>query len=454
MACIGNRLLTGIPGKLIIMIIFFLCFSAFVPHVSAAVQLNEGINDLGLLKYSETPKTWTVNFNPGDRVEVGVYTSARAEPARYGGWRAYLKINGEKIWEHTGDSNIMDYVLGTTVKESDYRNQYYDLTSKFHPGENTITYYHFTGDGEHGVKIRYTKGATQTPTIAPATLPTPSPSPTQKITTCETGNCGIIEKIYYNGVEVTGDLTPEQRDIGIMINEMVDKVDPIYGSRPIERGFSIDIVTDIYASPVWSETRNMMQVPADSIDLEVAHELGHYNTYGIMMANGGNPAYVPVWFRDGVAEHIAVSATGRTYGSKQEFFTGNLEMKGSVDQINTEALKLLSEARSASESEDLDSNTYGAAGTFVGFLESRYGKDAVIMAMVDSSNREDLIDVLERETGKSYSDLQDEWLEYLDEEYNIYAYYREYSEGNPTASGEGQNPLDGLISSILGLFGL
>ncbi len=448
----GGRchLFQGISKNCIVIITIFVCISFLFPQVSAAMQLVEGENDLGLLKYSETPKTWIINIDSGDMVDVGVYTSTRAEPSRYGGWKAYLKINGEKIWEHTGDSNIKDYISGTTVKESDYRNQYYDLTSKFHPGENTITYYHFTGDGDHGIKIRYTKGAIQTPT----TVSTPVPTPTLEIATCEPGYCGIIETIKYNGVEVSGVLTSEQKEIGIRINEILDDVDPIYGSRPVDREITLDIVTAIDASPVWSETRNLMQVPSDANDLEIAHELGHYNTYGIMMANGGNPAYVPLWFREGLAEHIASTATGTKMGTRQEFFTGNLETKGSKDLIDSAAVNLLDEARSAAESEDLDSNTYGASATFVEFLDDTYGKDTVIIVMVDSSTGEDLISVLERETGKSFSNLQDEWLEFLDEEYKVYEYGQYYQTETPATSGEGEGFLDSLFNSIFSFFGL
>ena len=150
-------------------VICLLIFAGFVlsQPALALTPLNEGVNDLGLLHYTETPKTWTFNLDGTEKVEIGVYNSARAEPGRYGGWNAYLSINGDKIWRHTGDSTIYDYLMGKTVSESAYRNQYYDLSSEFHAGTNTVTYYHYTGDGDHGLKIRLTKGAVASVTPKP-----------------------------------------------------------------------------------------------------------------------------------------------------------------------------------------------------------------------------------------------------------------------------------------------
>ncbi|HJO11584.1 MAG TPA: hypothetical protein QGI39_06050, partial [Gammaproteobacteria bacterium] len=57
--------------------------------------------DLGVVHYSEAPKNWTItvptNFT---RVEVGVYgASAPDNVQTYQGWHAYMRVNGESLWE-------------------------------------------------------------------------------------------------------------------------------------------------------------------------------------------------------------------------------------------------------------------------------------------------------------------------------------------------------------------
>jgi hypothetical protein len=343
---------------------------------------------------------------------------------------AYLAVNGNKVWEHTGDSNIMDHLMGQTVKESAYRNQYYDLTSQFHKGENTITYYHYTGDGKHGVKVRLTKGApaTTAPRPVPTTVPpTPQPTATTPPVTakpyCTGSTCGVITSLKFNGVEIEGPPSPEILELVSKVNRYLWAVDPIYGSRRVEETFTLNIIPS-GVTPVWSESRHEMLIPLDASDIFIAHEVGHYMTYGIMKANGGNPKNVPLWFREGLAEHIGSLSLGTKANTYLEFFTGNLVDKGTKAQINAAARKALADARAAQESEDLDRDTYGAAATFLEFLYDNYGKDDIIIAMVDSSEdswqREDLDAVLERRTGKSYAALEDDWLMHLERKYDIY----------------------------------
>lgn len=54
--------------------------------------------DLGVVHFTESPKTWTVDI-PQDfqTVEVGVYSKGKDEVNQYGGWDAYLKVNGEYV---------------------------------------------------------------------------------------------------------------------------------------------------------------------------------------------------------------------------------------------------------------------------------------------------------------------------------------------------------------------
>ncbi|WAC04891.1 MAG: hypothetical protein OS112_10625 [Methanoregula sp.] len=420
--CRISKLFRNVPFLLLMCV--FIAF--LLPCVSAAMQLSEGENDLGLIAYTEAPKTWTISLDNFQKVEVGVYNSARAEPSRYGGWMGYLKVNGEKVWEHTGDSNIKDYLMGTTVKESAYRNQYYDLTSKFHKGQNTITYYHYTGDGKHGLKVRLTKGTAATPVQTLTTLSTPTKTPTPAPTTekpyCTGSTCGVIKSVQFNGVEIKGPLTDQQKDIVDRVNHWLSEVDPVYGSRRVDEIFTLNIVSD-NKPPLWSESRDEMQIPLDATDFDIAHEVGHYVTYGIMMANNGDPKYVPLWFRDGLAEQIALQVGASGWPRRDWFFT-ELERKTTKDEIRASAIKAFEDAREATDSLD-PAMGYGSTETFVEFLYNRYGKDDIIIAMVDSSNndyrkREDLDVVLERRTGKRFSELEEDWLSYLDQKYKIY----------------------------------
>ena len=422
------------PNRFLILTgILLILLACAMPCASAAIQLVEGENDFGLISYKEAPKTWTVSLDDFEKVEVGVYTSARAEPARYGGWRGSLKVNGKKIWEHTGDSNIKDYLMGQTVKETAYRNQYYDLTSQFHKGENTVTYYHYTGDGNHGLKIRLTKGmpATTAPTPAPTTVPTTTPPATEATPTnvkpyCAGSVCGVISSLKLDGVEVEGQPSPEVQDIVDRVNTYLWKVNPIYGGRGKDATFTLSIVST-KSSPFWNEARNEMQVPLDAKDTEIAHEIGHYMTYGIIMANNGKWNYVPLWFREGVAEHISILAVG--FGeSYSERFVASLMAKPSRADINADAKKALDSAKKVSGTSGMNNeektNFYGSSATFVQFLYDTYGKDDIIITLVDSSEdsvwRDDIDTILERRTGKSFDELEDDWLAYLDEEEDIY----------------------------------
>lgn len=138
--------------------------------------------DLGVVHFTESPKTWTVDI-PQDflTVEVGVYGKGKDEVNQYGGWDAYLKVNGEYVWKFVKFDNevggiIKDYIKGEEVKESSGKGKYLDVTSMVEVGENTITYSHYTGGDGIGVKIRIHTGATTTQPVEPEPSPEPEPS--------------------------------------------------------------------------------------------------------------------------------------------------------------------------------------------------------------------------------------------------------------------------------------
>ena len=116
---------------------------------------------LGTITYQETPKTWTINVPEGsDKVEVAIYGYGKEnQQGMYGGWAAYLKVNGKYAWEFTRFDKelggvIYDHLKGEEVLEVNGKDSYYDVTSMIAPGENTITYYHFSEGPGIGVKVR------------------------------------------------------------------------------------------------------------------------------------------------------------------------------------------------------------------------------------------------------------------------------------------------------------
>lgn len=134
-------------------IVFLFCLS--LVSAQSYIDYTEGDDtlDLGLISYTDAPESWNIELGDYDEVGVGIYTSARAEPRMYAGYSGYLEVNGEKVWEHTGGSDKVR-VLGEEI--SDYNkenNRYFDVTSYVSAGRNTITYYHYTGDGQHGPKV-------------------------------------------------------------------------------------------------------------------------------------------------------------------------------------------------------------------------------------------------------------------------------------------------------------
>lgn len=116
---------------------------------------------LGTITYQEAPRTWTINVPEGsDKVEVAIYGYGKEnEQGMYGGWSAYLKVNGKYAWEFIRYDRelggvIYDHLKGEEVLEVNGKDSYYDVTSMVTPGENTITYYHFTDGPGIGVKVR------------------------------------------------------------------------------------------------------------------------------------------------------------------------------------------------------------------------------------------------------------------------------------------------------------
>ncbi len=121
-----------------------------IPETTEKLLEGESTLDLGLGAYGT--RTWDININTFIKVGIGIYTSNDLTPNKYGGWKAYVKINGQKIWENKANNLVYDYAQGKEVTESSYKDQYFDITNYVKMGKNTIEYYHYT-DGKHGPKV-------------------------------------------------------------------------------------------------------------------------------------------------------------------------------------------------------------------------------------------------------------------------------------------------------------
>jgi len=120
---------------------------------------DEATIDLGVVHYSDAPKTWILDVPENIvKVEIGLYGKGQTQINKYAGWNGYMKLNGNYIWRMLGlDSSgvaiIEDSILGQNVSELSGRSSWIDITGVVEPGENTLTYYHYTGGGGAGVKV-------------------------------------------------------------------------------------------------------------------------------------------------------------------------------------------------------------------------------------------------------------------------------------------------------------
>jgi uncharacterized caspase-like protein len=117
--------------------------------------------DLGLVHYSQAPKTFLVELPDNfSKVEIGVYGKGDDTPNSYGGWNAWLKVNGKMVWKFKRWNKkeggvIADYTRGGhEVREATGRDKYLNATGFFKPGRNQITYYHYNEGPGINVKMR------------------------------------------------------------------------------------------------------------------------------------------------------------------------------------------------------------------------------------------------------------------------------------------------------------
>lgn len=117
--------------------------------------------DLGLVHYSQAPKTFDVELpDHFSRVEIGVNHKGKKPPNSYCGWRAWLEVNDRLVWKfkrwNKREGGVFaDYTRGgREVREVTGKNKYLDVTSFFKPGMNKVTYYHYNEGSGIVVKVR------------------------------------------------------------------------------------------------------------------------------------------------------------------------------------------------------------------------------------------------------------------------------------------------------------
>ncbi len=123
--------------------------------------LNQQVIYLGLVHYRETPKNFTVfipeNFS---RVEISCYHKGDEAPNSYCGWNAWLRVNGQLVWEFKRWNKqeggiIADYTQGgREIREVTGKGKYLDATNFFKSGMNKVTYYHFNEGPGINVKVK------------------------------------------------------------------------------------------------------------------------------------------------------------------------------------------------------------------------------------------------------------------------------------------------------------
>jgi hypothetical protein len=143
---------------------FYLLLYGYTVISGAKVRPRFQETDFGTITAAEAPTTWEFTL-PEDytRVETAIYGYGKDEANSYGGWNAYMKVNDEYVWkfmmyDQSIGAIIQDFTIGEGTKETEGRGKWLDITSYCNPGENTLTYYHYTSGDGIGVKMRVYTG--------------------------------------------------------------------------------------------------------------------------------------------------------------------------------------------------------------------------------------------------------------------------------------------------------
>ena len=147
-----------------------LVFPSEIFSDSSTLQIAQGseeteVFDTGrLIPYHECPYNYIIDIKDNfTRVEVQHY-GEDSRIHKFGGWKAYLEVNGTRIYEwvsFTEGEGSSWYDFTDQTYYGDYPpNEYTDVTDYIYPGENTITFYHYTEGPGAGIIVKVYYGST------------------------------------------------------------------------------------------------------------------------------------------------------------------------------------------------------------------------------------------------------------------------------------------------------
>ena len=112
------------------------------------------VMELGRVRASDGAKS--LPFTLPSRFKKVVVSTTFGDKTRFnafGGWNAWMKVNGERAWKFVGfdskrGSRILCHRQRSNVFSNDYEGKWYDITDLVRRGRNELSYYHYTeGDG-------------------------------------------------------------------------------------------------------------------------------------------------------------------------------------------------------------------------------------------------------------------------------------------------------------------
>ena len=112
-----------------------------------------------LIPFSDCPFDFIINVEDNfTKVEIQHY-GQDGSVDKFGGWKAWLEVNGDLVYEWLSwDSEIgaewYDYTEQSYYYDNESRPDYTDITDYIHPGENIITFYHYTEGPGAGIIVK------------------------------------------------------------------------------------------------------------------------------------------------------------------------------------------------------------------------------------------------------------------------------------------------------------
>lgn len=125
---------------------------------------------------------------------------------------------------------------------------------------------------------------------------------------------------------------------------------------------------------------------------------------------------MPAFLQLGVRDHVE-SGGSRSRGVS--LFLGEVSQEQTRSAAHDRAAALLKRAMSKRSYTDFQGEEVGAASSFIAFLEERYGPASVVKAAAQSSKGIAFQRAIQQSTGKKFTTLQDQWIEYVIKAYGL-----------------------------------